>query len=159
MKNRILKQAEVLFVFGLIMVCCSEVKSTGPLPENIPHDLSKPGFVMNLNAGLEIPESDIPPLEEAALHGSGKSALKLALFYRFIKKDSNKYSYWTTISAEDGDVVGMHNLAHVLLRGRNGEEKSDRNSEIRARFWLERSAKAGSTLSQEELKDTGNKGL
>jgi hypothetical protein len=159
MESRILKHAEVLFAFGLIMVCCSEVKSTGPSPENNPHDLSKPGFVMNLNAGLEIPENDIPPLEEAALHGSGASALKLALFYGLIKKDSDQYSYWTTISAEDGDVVGIHNLAHVLLRGRNGEKKSDRNSEIRARFWLERSAKAGSTLSQAELKDMGNKGL
>jgi hypothetical protein len=159
MKNRLLKHAEVLFAFGLIMVCCSEVKSTGPSPENNPHDLSKPGIVMSLNAGLEIPENEIPHLEEAALHGSGKSALKLSLFYGAVKHAHDKQMYWTTISAEDGDAIGMHNLAYLLLHGPGASEKEDRRSEIRARFWLERSAKAGNTLSQAGLKDMGNKGL
>jgi hypothetical protein len=159
MQSRLLKRAELLIAFGLIVSCCSEVKSSDLSPATKPHDLSKPGFVMSLNAGLEIPENEIPPLEEAALHGSGKSALKLASFYRFIKHDWDKYSYWTTISAEDGDPVGMHNSAHLLLYGKDGAKKSDRWSEIRARFWLERSAEAGDNRSREELRDMGNKGL
>jgi hypothetical protein len=158
MKNRLLKHAEVLFAFGLIMICCSEVKSTGPPPENTPHDLSKPGFAMSLNAGLEIPENEIPHLEEAALHGSGKSALKLALFYGAVKHDLDKQMYWATISAEDGDPIGMNNLAYLLLHGPGASEKKDRRSEIRARFWLERSAQAGNALAAEELRAMGNKG-
>lgn len=130
-----------------------------PSPEINPRDLSNLGIVMNLNAGLEIPKNEIPPLEEAALHGSGKSALKLAQFYRFIKHDWDKYSYWTTISAEDGDPVGMNNAAYLLLYGKDAEEKRDRNGEIRARFWLERAVQAGDTKSRERLRDMGNKGL
>jgi len=157
-KRRVLKSAEILLTLSLVVLSCSDVKSSGPSGTDQPRDLSKPGIVMSLNAGLDIPENEIPPLEEAALHGSGKSALKLAQFYRFIKHDWDKHSYWTTISAEDGDPVGMHNVAYLLLYGKDAK-KGDRKSEIRARFWLERSAKAGSTLSQEELKDMGNKGL
>ena len=61
---------------------------------------------MSLNAGLEIPEKDIPTIEEAALRGNGKSALKLALFYGAVKHDLDKQMYWTTISAEDGEPIG-----------------------------------------------------
>ena len=156
---RLFKHAEVLFAFSLITFSCSEVKASDLASGQEPHDLSKPGMVMNLNAGLEIPEGENPPLEEAALHGSGKSALKLALFYRLIKHDWDKYSYWSTISAEDGDPVGMNNLAYLLLHGKDGVKKSDRKNEIRARFWLERSAEAGVNQSRDELKDLGSKGL
>jgi hypothetical protein len=159
MENRLLKYAEILFAFGLIMASCSEVKSSDLSSGQKPPDLSRPGFAKSLNAGLEIPENEIPALEEAALHGSGESALKLAQFYRFIKHDWDNYSYWITISAEDGDPVGMHNLGYLLVHGRRFEGKSDRKSEIRARFWLERSAEAGVNQSRDELKDLGSKGL
>jgi TPR repeat protein len=160
MRNRFLKYAEILFAFGLIMASCSEVKSSDLSSGQKQPDLSRPGFAKNLNAGLEIPDNEIPPLEEAALHGSGKSALKLAQFYRFIRHDWDKYSYWITISAEDGDPIGMHNLAYLLLYVKKGVvEKSDRKNEIRARFWLERSAEAGNDLSRSMLKDMGSKGL
>ena len=159
MKNRLLKYAEILFAFGLIMASCSEVKSSDLSSGQKPPDLSRPGYVMSLNADLEIPENEIPPLEDAALRGSGKSALKLALFYRLIKHDSDKYLYWSTISAEDGDPVGMHNLAHLLLYGKDAVETSDRRNEIRARFWLKRSAEVGDSVSRDELRDMGSKGL
>jgi TPR repeat protein len=159
MKNRHLKYAEILFASGLIMASYSEVRSSDLSSGQQPPDLSRPGFALNLNAGLEIPDNEIPPLEEVALHGSGKSALKLAQFYRFIRHDWDKYSYWITISAEDGDPIGMHNLGYLLLHGKRFEGKSDRKSEIRARFWLERSAEAGVDLSPSELKDMGSKGL
>ena len=159
MENRLLKHGKVLFVFGLIIAFCREAKSSGHSLENESRDFSRPLVVISLNAGLEIPENEIPPLEEAALHGSGKSALRLASFYRFIKHDWDKYSYWTTISAEDGDPVGMSNAAHLLLYGKDVVEKSDRKNEIRARFWLERSAEAGDDVSRDELRRMGNKGL
>ena len=36
----------------------------------------------------------------------------------------------------------MHNSAYLLLYGHDAVEKDDRKNEVRARFWLERSAKA-----------------
>jgi TPR repeat protein len=114
---------------------------------------------MSLNAGLEIPEKEIPTVEDAALRGNGKSALKLASFYRFIRHDWDKYSYWTTISAEDGDRVGMYNLAHLLLYGKGSVATNDRKETIRAGFWLERSANAGYDGARDELRDMGAKGL
>ena len=158
METRLLKYAQILFAFGLIMASCSEVKSSDLSSGQKQPDLSKPGYAMSLNADLEIPENEIPALEDAALHGSGKSALKLALFYELIKKDRDKYSYWITISAEDGDPVGMHNLAYLLLYGKNAVETSDRKNEIRARFWLERSAEAGDDRARDLLREMGSKG-
>ncbi len=167
--NCLLKCAQVLLAVGLIVVSSSEVDSSSPSPGNKPPDLSNPGISMNLNAGFDIPVKDIPALEEAALRGSGTSALKLAQFYGPLKQDSAKYLYWITVSAENGDPIGMHNLAYHLLYGKDVQERGfklghyqetkDRKDQIRARFWLERAAQAGSSHSRELLNELGNKGL
>jgi TPR repeat protein len=124
-----------------------------------PADSSNPGtYSMSLNAGFDIPDKDIPALREAALRGSGASALKLAQFYGPLKRDSARRLYWLTIAAENGNPVGMHNLAYLLLHGEHLPEEN-RDHEIRARFWLERAVRAGSNRSREMLSEMGNKGL
>ena len=154
MQSRLLRHAEVLLAFSLMISSCSQVKSSDPSPGNQPRGCARPGMWLSLNAGRKIPQNEIPPLEEAALRGSGSSALKLADFYQCIEDDWDKGSYWTTISAEDGEPVGMDNLAYLLRYGKGAVAKSDRKNEIRARFWLERSAEA-----KDELRRMGNKGL
>jgi TPR repeat protein len=114
---------------------------------------------MNLNEGLDIPAKDIPSLEGAALGGSGGSALRLALFHRFIRHDWVQYSYWITISAENNDPVGTYDLAYLLVYGRDVKPGRGHKNALRARFWLQRSAEQGNEHAKEALREPGKWGL
>lgn len=154
-KNTPLARVTALFALGLVVACSAEVRPSGPPAGDNSPDLSKPGIAMNLNAGLDIPANDIPSLEESALGGSGGSALRLALFHRFIRHDWAQYSYWITISAENNDPAGTYDLAYLLVYGRDVKPRKDRKNAIRARFWLPRSAEQGCEEAKEVLKEPG----
>ena len=148
-----------LFAFGLVVFFGSQSSFSEPSPASRPSDLSSPGFSMDLNAGLDIPQNEIPVLQESALRGDGKAALRLAQFYGY-KGDSVADRYWLTISAEDGNAVGMNNLGVHLFQGFGKKwEKTDRKDSIRARFWLERAVQEGSPVARAWLKDMGDEGL
>jgi len=105
------------------------------------------------NEDLTIPEGDITSLQYQALQGSGSAALRLSLFYLFVKYDNVKGMYWTTISAEDGDPKGMYSLGVYLI-----QQNSDHASALRARFWLERAKAAGNPLASEVLHEMDKQG-
>lgn len=159
MQCRFLESAKIaLLVLGVIVSSCSEATSGGASPRKNRSDVSNPGVEVTLNSGLDIADKDIPSLEETGLRGDGKSALKLALFYGAVRHDRDQQLYWTTISAENGDPVGMNNLAYLILHESGAAVRKGGTREIRARFWLERAARAGNASSAEELKRMGNQG-
>jgi TPR repeat protein len=85
------------------------------------------------NQAFAIDEAEIPRVRAEALGGSGDAAIRLANNYG----DTPEGSYWTTIAAENGSVVGMYNLAQFL------RNKYETESLIRARYWYERVVKSG----------------
>ena len=145
---------------GRLQVACGSNHASGPdfKVANESISSSAPFFSLNLNAGFDLPRDEIPGLQEAALRGSGTSALRLSHYYGYTH-DHPAAMRWLTIAAEDGDPAGMYNLAYRLLDGRDPKETTSREDEIRARFWLERLATAGDGPAREMLREMGNRGL
>jgi TPR repeat protein len=90
------------------------------------------------NGDLQIPQNQIPLLEDKALRGSGDAAHKLASFYFFVKSNRAAGLYWETISAENGNSLAMCSLGSYMIA-----EKKGYKTDLRARFWIERAKKAG----------------
>jgi TPR repeat protein len=100
------------------------------------------------NDDLNLSAQDLRTLTVQALEGSGAAANKLSTYYLFVKYDNKEGLYWVTISAENGDIHGFHNLGMLL-----SEEKNNPSAQVRARYWLTKAANAGdqdalSTLDQ-----------
>jgi TPR repeat protein len=100
------------------------------------------------NDDLNLSAQDLQTLTVQALEGSGAAANKLSTYYLFVKYDNKEGLYWVTISAENGDIHGFHNLGMLL-----SEEKNNPSAQARARYWLTKAANAGdqdalSTLDQ-----------
>lgn len=95
------------------------------------------------------PESadQLPKLEEDALAGSSNAAIALSHWY-FLHRDEIKREYWTRVAAENGSVVGKHNLGMLYVR-----KEPTKLNRIRARYWLLEAKKCGSKYADIELKD------
>jgi TPR repeat protein len=127
------------FAFG-----CTPEKQNSTLPAQIGCDeVEKQIFPERID--------QISKLEEEALAGSNASALGLAHWY-FNARDEIKNEYWTTIAAENGSVVGKHNLGMIYVR-----KEPTKLNKIRARYWLLEAIKCGSESSEVELKDMDEK--
>jgi TPR repeat protein len=92
-----------------------------------------------LNSDAEIARAQVPVLEKDALSGDPRAAFRLAMYYDLIVMDMRKYEYWTTIAAENGNIVGEYNLGY-LLANRGGDLNRKR-----AIYWLKKAALAGDT--------------
>lgn len=76
---------------------------------------------------------EVPVIQEKALTGDGNEALKLSLFYNI----GSKAEYWAGIAAQNGSVEGCYNYGYFLSR------KNDRQSKLRALFWLKKALEGG----------------
>jgi|HubBroStandDraft_1064217.scaffolds.fasta_scaffold31324_2 TPR repeat protein len=112
---------------------------------------NRPVKTVGGNEDLVILESDLPAVREQALRGSGEAAKKLSSYYEFVKMDHAAGLYWTTIGAENGDVIEMYN-AGVFLTREEGHENT-----IRARFWFQRAKAAGVAEAEEQLRKLDTK--
>ena len=71
----------------------------------------------------------------------------MARYWFFAKDDRPNGMYWETIAAEDGDPEAMVTLAQrQMLEGR-------RESDMRARFWLNRARAAGNARARTVLQE------
>ena len=133
------KKVEYFFILGIILISCNKEK---------PNDDNKP---INPSSVFIIEKSDLPKLEKEALLGSSEAAFKLYQFYGFYILDYNKSLYWVQIAAENGHVIGQHNLAYLLYN------TSDINNKLRAKYWAKKSALNGNKEADEFLKEMESK--
>lgn len=90
---------------------------------------------------------EVPALQEQAIAGSQVAAMQLALWrMKFPGENTDTYEYWTRVAAENGSAAGQFNLAMLLMA-----DSKDHLSQIRAKFWLEKSAAQGSGKANSEL--------
>lgn len=138
------KRSIIAFILGVgsaaVMLSLSCVRQG--MPNN---DLS--GIPVMGNQAYVLSGDEIRALQDQALKGSPESALRLHLFYEFVRLDFAESLHWVRIAAENGDPVGQYNLGFKL---RNDPDPRNR---IRARFWLERAAKNGDSLAAKLLKE------
>lgn len=105
------------------------------------------------NAVFVPPHSSLPKLEREALMGSGDAALKLAGYYQYVVNDPNQALYWYTISAENGSLSGMYNLAFMLNAYTDPKNHGSKNF-VRARFWLNKIRKENPPTSSDAAADS-----
>jgi TPR repeat protein len=128
----------IIFISGeLIMSCKDDKQKNEPiLPVNSFH----------------IDKSELPKLEKEALLGSPEAAFKLFQYYEYYMIDNKQSLYWVTISAENGHVIGQHNLAYMLYVNNNGVKDI-----LRSHFWVKKSFSAGNKEALELLKEIESK--
>jgi TPR repeat protein len=90
--------------------------------------------------------NELPDLKSQAARGSASAAIDLSLWYMKFPDGRDTQQYWATIAAENGSSAGQQRLGELLLM-----DKSDPLSQVRARFWLERSAAQGNSLAKRRL--------
>ncbi len=86
---------------------------------------------------LKLNARDIEAVEVNALLGDTDAAGRLVALFQALPDMAN-YRYWLMITAEDGDVASMQDLATIL---RDSPSKQDQQ---RADFWAKRAASAPS---------------
>lgn len=89
-------------------------------------------------ADLVLRSDEVIKLSDEAWAGSGDAALKLSLYYANVKLDFDRASYWTIISAENGNAVAQYNAWAQL-----SDSRSTTDDQRRAVFWLRKSAAQG----------------
>ena len=99
------------------------------------------------NQSLVLTDAEIKALEPQALKGSAEAAKRLCDFYDFVRMDRVKSMFWAQIAAENGGRINEYNYGFML------HEDSNPNNQQRARFWLERAARAGDKEAEELLKE------
>ena len=122
------------------------------------------GQIASSQSDFEIRQSDQPQrpreispgqfsdLQMEAARGSGSAARDLARTYMLFGNHKEEAEYWSTIGAENGDVVCMYNLWTFLA------EKKDQLSRTRGIFWLQKAAALGDEASKRKLESLSKKG-
>ena len=130
MQSNIKKIATIVFIFfaSLVLVKGTAMAASNTLSDGQYQETTASVPKQMLNEKFRIPDTEIPILQDAALGGGGGDALKLADFYQYYLGDYKTGMYWLAISAENGDTLGMYNLAvmSAITGGKKGK--------IRARF-------------------------
>jgi TPR repeat protein len=101
---------------------------------------------VKLSADLDLNSSQQSSLATEAIKGSPEAARKLATYHFIVRGDRTLALKWYTVGAENGDpacAFGLYNL----LNGSN-----DRDEQLRAMFWLHKSADGGLNYARDELK-------
>lgn len=127
----------IILAGGLLMSCKDDKQKNKPI---LPSD------------SFYIEKSELPKLEKEALLGSPNAAFKLFQYYEFYKSNNDKSLYWVTISAENGHVIGQHNLAYTLFMN-----NQDVNDILRARFWAKKAVSGGNEEALDLLKEIESK--
>lgn len=129
-----------IYLLGLISIFLATASLADPL------GIIGSEVVISANAGLDISSEKLNIFKNDALSGSGAAAHKLASFYYFVKRDRAMGLYWETIAAEDGNPMAMASLGfHMAV------EEKGHQTDLRARFWLERAKAAGESTAKVEL--------
>jgi len=122
-------------IFMMCLICAAPCVAWAQLPGEKP---------IRLSADLDLTASQQKQLETEALKGSSEAARKLATFHFIVRGDRDTTLRWYTIGAENGDASCQFSLYDLL--------ESDPNTELRAHFWLQKSADAGFPYAKDELK-------
>jgi len=136
--SALLKISIIIFLTGGFIMSCKDDKQN-----------NKPVLPC---ASFYIEKSELPKLEKEALLGSPEPAFKLFQYYEFYIFNNDKSLYWVTISAENGHVIGQHNLAYTLFMNNH-----DINDILRARFWAKKAVSGGNKEALELLKEIERK--
>jgi TPR repeat protein len=99
-----------------------------------------------LNESLALTDAEIEVLIPQALRGSAEAASRLSDHYGFVRFDHAEDMYWAQIAAENGGTINEYNYGLML------KEDDDPKMRLRARFWLERAARAGDKEAAELLR-------
>lgn len=107
-------------------------------PKN-PHQAAVSG-----NSDLVIHDEDRPLLEENALKGDASLAHRIFKF-EYARGNIKEALHWAQISAENGSSQGAYSYGFLLMK------QPDKESKLRAEFWLEKSSKEGNNLATDAL--------
>ncbi len=99
-----------------------------------------------INAKHQIPTHELGAVKSAALEGSADAAQRLYKHYSMLSLDEAQALFWAQISAENGNPQGQHAYGFMLL------QKKDKESTVRATYWIRLAAGQGVSASQELLK-------
>lgn len=134
-----IRQLLILLTAALVAEGCTTVSDDGT-------GESVSAFTFGTEA-LVISDDRIPTLKREAAQGAGEAAFRLARFYEAIEWDEEQAFEWYVVSAENGHIIGMHNLAMMYRR------KQGAFSQARARFWFNRVIELGSKKDAEMARD------
>jgi TPR repeat protein len=101
---------------------------------------------VRLSADLDLTSGQQVSLATDAIKGSAEAARKLATYHFIVRGDRTAALKWYTVGAENGDPACAYGL-YNLLNGSN-----DKDEQLRAMFWLRKSADGGLSYARDELK-------
>ena len=126
------------------------------VPQLLPPPPEEPSVVLGtpiaLADSLLLEDEDRRRLEYKALRGDADSATRVAQHFNTdAARDRVQEHFWWTIAAENGSASAQYNLWFV------GHDSLDPDDRVRALFWLERAATAGSAEAITQVRKPGSR--
>lgn len=139
-----MKKLTYLFFVVVTSLVCSSPQSADLTAEN---NASMKSAVVFGNQDLDVPNNELPKLEDEAISGSADAARRLSSFYDMVKHDDKQATHWAQIEAENGSPIGQYRYAFRLYKD------PDPKVRARARYWLGLALKNGVPHAASLLKE------